>query len=338
MQRHPDSIRSPSPFVMQTAPWKHSLSGVPNVTRLIHSSPDLRLSWWPPNGPHDIVDVMSSRFTTILVASALTLTIAGCSGMPFGTPEVPQPTAVATADGTFTSPQAGGTNPADSSASEAAAEVMATHVIDFEGDRAYVTDAATGERTAVGAGLTITASTDDGLVFAVPRVENLTKAGVPTDLSGVFTRDGTLALALSQPYSEGIDFPWTYETTESDTQWTLTVSNVLSSSTDAPKEVSVLLADTAVESARWVQELEGPRVIITPSEWARTGSLAVQQYGWSTVLRDAPEVADYPGASLEHQFQCHAIGALDKETWNLETWYEDIGLLNFMAARCNPVD
>jgi hypothetical protein len=34
---------------------------------------------------------------------------------------------------------------------------------------------------------------------------------------------------------------------------------------------------------------------------------------------------------------CHAVGAPDKSTWNLEPWRPDVGLILTATAQCNPV-
>jgi hypothetical protein len=39
---------------------------------------------------------------------------------------------------------------------------------------------------------------------------------------------------------------------------------------------------------------------------------------------------------MRDQLACHALGAPDKATWNLEPWRPDVGLLLIMAAGCNP--
>ena len=40
--------------------------------------------------------------------------------------------------------------------------------------------------------------------------------------------------------------------------------------------------------------------------------------------------------NVRDQLTCHLIGAPDKATWNLEPWRPDVGLLETIAALCNP--
>ncbi|WP_414647956.1 DUF2599 domain-containing protein [Cellulomonas sp.] len=39
---------------------------------------------------------------------------------------------------------------------------------------------------------------------------------------------------------------------------------------------------------------------------------------------------------MHDQFLCHALGAADKATWNLEPWRPDVGSMATLMARCNP--
>ena len=53
----------------------------------------------------------------------------------------------------------------------------------------------------------------------------------------------------------------------------------------------------------------------------------------AAVVALAPE-ADTNG--MHDQFLCHALGAADKATWNLEPWRPDVGSMATLVARCNP--
>ena len=86
-------------------------------------------------------------------------------------------------------------------------------------------------------------------------------------------------------------------------------------------------------SATWGEREGGRSLAVDPTPWARAGGLAAQDATWAAVVALAPE-ADTNG--MHDQFLCHALGAADKATWNLEPWRPDVGSLATLAARCNP--
>ncbi|MBC7292192.1 MAG: DUF2599 domain-containing protein, partial [Actinotalea sp.] len=57
---------------------------------------------------------------------------------------------------------------------------------------------------------------------------------------------------------------------------------------------------------------------------------------WSALGRRTALGTDATGPGMRDQLECHALGAPDKESWNLEPWRPDVGLLATLAARCNP--
>ncbi|HEY5518204.1 MAG TPA: DUF2599 domain-containing protein, partial [Cellulomonas sp.] len=67
--------------------------------------------------------------------------------------------------------------------------------------------------------------------------------------------------------------------------------------------------------------------------WVRAGGLAAQDATWAAVVALAPEAGT---TGMHDQFLCHALGAADKATWNLEPWRPDVGSLATLAASCNP--
>ncbi|QAY71942.1 DUF2599 domain-containing protein [Xylanimonas protaetiae] len=90
----------------------------------------------------------------------------------------------------------------------------------------------------------------------------------------------------------------------------------------------------ALESATWGEREGGRSLIVVPAPWVRTsGDLAAVDALWAEVLAVHPD-ADTPG--MEDQLVCHALGAPDKDTWNLEPWRPDVGLVAVLQARCNP--
>lgn len=99
--------------------------------------------------------------------------------------------------------------------------------------------------------------------------------------------------------------------------------------------VSATFAATAVRDATW-RDLtgEGGRSLaVEPATWARRGGLAAEEAVWSALVAAEPE-AD--AQNVRDQLTCHLIGAPDKATWNLEPWRPDVGLLETIAALCNP--
>lgn len=97
--------------------------------------------------------------------------------------------------------------------------------------------------------------------------------------------------------------------------------------------VTVVVGQSAALSATWGHNEGGQSLAVEPSAWGRAGGLTVMEYGWQSVVALDP---DAKSTSMEHQFQCHALGAPNKEFWNLEPWRDDIGLLKFISTRCNP--
>lgn len=95
----------------------------------------------------------------------------------------------------------------------------------------------------------------------------------------------------------------------------------------------VVEPELAILDAAWVDRSDGPSLFVTPAEWVRTGGYDA----WEEAMRQLAGL--HPEAdsdSMRNQFLCHAIGAPDKPTWNLEPWRENIGLGGFALARCNP--
>ncbi|WP_265520238.1 DUF2599 domain-containing protein [Oerskovia flava] len=97
------------------------------------------------------------------------------------------------------------------------------------------------------------------------------------------------------------------------------------------------LGTDAVVSAEWRDgqaEGEGGRSLaVDPTSWARGAGDAGIDAIWSRLVALEPE-AD--SSTMADQLRCHALGAPDKATWNLEPWRPDVGLVAVLAARCNP--
>lgn len=100
-----------------------------------------------------------------------------------------------------------------------------------------------------------------------------------------------------------------------------------------PGEVTTVLGTSAVKSADWGDREGGRSLAVVPTDWAREAGQAGTDLAWAELVAADPEVDT---ATMHDQLECHAIGAPDKDSWNLEPWRPDVGLLATMAARCNP--
>lgn len=107
----------------------------------------------------------------------------------------------------------------------------------------------------------------------------------------------------------------------------------LTSADDTTSPTGAWFTSVAVDSAVWGQAEGGRSLAVSPSGWARVGSLAAQEGLWAQVVSHAPD-ADTPG--MQAQLECHELGAPDKETWNLEPWRPVVDSLEMIKDRCNP--
>jgi hypothetical protein len=99
--------------------------------------------------------------------------------------------------------------------------------------------------------------------------------------------------------------------------------------------VGATVAASALRSATWAdRDDEGGRSLaVVPATWARTGGRAAEEAVWSQLVALVPEAGTQ---AMHDQLTCHTIGAPDKASWNLEPWRPDVGLLQTLAALCNP--
>lgn len=101
-----------------------------------------------------------------------------------------------------------------------------------------------------------------------------------------------------------------------------------------PVEVTFAVGTQAIESAIWGENEGGRSLALDPTDWARhSGQAGID------LIRAQLEAAEPDAASttMGDQLVCHAVGAPDKSTWNLEPWRPDVGLILTAAAHCNPV-
>jgi len=91
-------------------------------------------------------------------------------------------------------------------------------------------------------------------------------------------------------------------------------------------------ADPLVKE-HWTTQEGGRSLAVVPAPWVRTGGLAAQDALWAAVVAKVPE-AD--SKTMHDQMLCHALGAPDKASWNLEPWRPKVDSLTMLAAGCNP--
>ncbi|PVU84140.1 DUF2599 domain-containing protein [Cellulomonas sp. WB94] len=96
---------------------------------------------------------------------------------------------------------------------------------------------------------------------------------------------------------------------------------------------TVWFGTALVTRATWGEREGGRSLAVDPTPWARAGGLAAQDATWAAVVALAP---DADTTAMHDQFLCHALGAADKATWNLEPWRPDVGSMATLVARCNP--
>ena len=101
-----------------------------------------------------------------------------------------------------------------------------------------------------------------------------------------------------------------------------------------PLEVTFEVGTHAIESATWGENEGGRSLAVDPTDWARHAGEAGLDLIRSQLVAAEPEAES---STMEHQLVCHAVGAPDKSTWNLEPWRPDVGLILTATAHCNPV-
>lgn len=100
----------------------------------------------------------------------------------------------------------------------------------------------------------------------------------------------------------------------------------------------VVVGTGAVASAGWADRGDegGLSLVVVPRPWVRTAGAAGVEAVWSALGARTDLGADAVAPGMRDQLECHALGAPDKESWNLEPWRPDVGPLATLTARCNP--
>lgn len=174
--------------------------------------------------------------------------------------------------------------------------------------------------------LTVTAGTDGTfLLIAPPAGTAASDVAELADGSVVLRTDGTFAAGVTATATDGSFTPTS----------TVQEDGLVIWSGDAGTQAAVTVATAAVRSATWADRDDegGLSLAVVPTTWARTGGLAAEEGVWAQLVALEP---DADTQAMHDQLTCHTIGAPDKESWNLEPWRPDVGLLATLAARCNP--
>jgi hypothetical protein len=100
-----------------------------------------------------------------------------------------------------------------------------------------------------------------------------------------------------------------------------------------PLRVTFVVGTQAIEGASWGENEGGRSLAVDPTDWARHAGEAGLELIRTQLVAAEP---DADTRTMEHQLVCHAVGAPDKATWNLEPWRPDVGLILTATAHCNP--
>ncbi|WP_240916290.1 DUF2599 domain-containing protein [Sanguibacter sp. HDW7] len=268
------------------------------------------------------------------VALLCAAVLAACGSDP-GAPAVPLPTTPAS-----TPPRTPTTTPPSSPSSEP----VSAQVTDALGRTTTATLTGTGTGAAPKAALAdgvvvVTATLDDGDALAV-RVEGARWKSFP-DGSATLT-DGGAAPRVGGTDPSAQDDAGTRRVTAraEDDGRTLVVTveprsgAAASTAPPRPTTLTLSIAPRAVVSATWADDVEGGRSLqVDPTAFGRSGSTAALEAVRAELAAVGPEART---TVVDHQLRCHALGAPDKDTWNLEPWRPEVDYLAYLLARCNP--
>ncbi|MFC8799968.1 DUF2599 domain-containing protein [Promicromonospora sp. NPDC057138] len=101
-----------------------------------------------------------------------------------------------------------------------------------------------------------------------------------------------------------------------------------------PLRVTFVVGTQAIDSATWGENEGGRSLAVDPADWARHAGQAGVDLIRTQLVAAEPDAGT---ATMGDQLVCHAVGAPDKATWNLEPWRPDVGLILTATAQCNPV-
>lgn len=101
-----------------------------------------------------------------------------------------------------------------------------------------------------------------------------------------------------------------------------------------PLPIAFTVGTEAIDSATWGENEGGRSLAVDPADWARHAGEAGVELIRAQLVAAEPDAGS---ATMGDQLVCHAVGAPDKATWNLEPWRPDVGLILTATAQCNPV-
>lgn len=273
-----------------------------------------------------------SALVVSVVVAVSSLVSAGCA------PTVPEPARA-------TSPAPAPSTPPAAPTAAADLRAVAEDAVEGLGVVAGTNLTRTGDDTDADGARTLTWTAQGGSWADDPQVVvhlvaaegwTVTAAGdgsvVVHDEAGV-ARVGVAPPVVTTP--EGASRPVVVPEATADGVLTLTLEAGPTAEDGAPGDVDLTLhaSTTAVASLTWGDREGGRSLAVVPTAWARGGHEAALKLLRAELNAAEPESAT---AVMDDQLVCHTVGAPDKESWNLEPWRPDIGLLGVLAAACNP--
>ena len=283
---------------------------------------------------------MADRRFAVASAGALLAALAGCSVVDSSSP--PGPTASPPEDGVVVEVRPEPWQPADAAQVRAAGEPLGLGEVVAVGLPPGVPAPVDGVRTVAVTADPLLASApeeDDGVVPD----QDLLVLAAPEGGTFEVLADGTLLLRdAGGLVRAAADRPRGPAGTSA--RWEPVTADVVALRTGGPGAagvapgldavvVEVTIAEHALASADWGEREGGRSVAVVPADWARRGGFAALDLLWAELVAAAPE-ADLP--TVRAQLDCHALGAPDKDAWNLEPWRPDVDALAMIATACNP--
>ncbi|QGQ18439.1 DUF2599 domain-containing protein [Cellulomonas sp. JZ18] len=267
----------------------------------------------------------------LVPALALLLALAGCSAAPTASPEAtgtaaPAPDATAA----VTAAPDGGVAPAPDPRAPGAERVRADGAAVPGGDGvvAWVLPTDPAAEVAV-------EPQGDGSVRVTVRTAQAAVTGAslaPAEgVTATVLEDGSAVLRRGDVVVGAVGTP---DAAQAPARW-FEVEGVLVLRGRPAAVVEVLVGTSALASATWGEAEGGRSLAVVPAAWVRGGSLAAQEVLAAQLAVAQPEAAT---ATMQAQLWCHALGAPDKDAWNLEPWRPEVGTVTLLATRCNPTD